>query len=118
MSLEVKHRSNHALLGVVLISSNMDFPGLAAASWPHKLHAVVVWEPEAGPSARCKTRIALNIGLGLKISSPVFTLPISRADSWGTIRLPAYSTSVLRAITFNITQNSICSFIPVKVSHV
>lgn len=51
MTLEVKYMSNTVLPGVALISSKMDFPGLAAAAWPHKLLAMVVWGPETGPSA-------------------------------------------------------------------
>ena len=43
--------SNPALPGVALISPKMDFPGLSAASWPHKMLALGIWGPEAGPSA-------------------------------------------------------------------
>jgi hypothetical protein len=48
-------RYNPELTGVALISSGMDFPGLKAASWPHKLIAVEVHCPEAGPSAHFPT---------------------------------------------------------------
>jgi hypothetical protein len=52
----MEHRSNPALPGIALISKKMDFHGWTAASWPHKLLAVGVWWPEAGPSARFLTQ--------------------------------------------------------------
>ena len=52
----VELRSNPALPGVALISSEMDFPGLEAAFWAYKLLVWDFWTPGAGPSAHFLTR--------------------------------------------------------------
>ena len=56
MWVVVEQRSNPAVPGVALISSKMDFPSWVTTSRPHKLLAVGVWGPEAGPCAHFPTQ--------------------------------------------------------------